>query len=169
MFASNQLLRTRHFVFSALLAVVGLGLLTTTASAQLSDESAYEFEAEIESRKMLEARQSILDGVDFGPGKAELIEAANREFEQEIMRLSLENERKKQQLEQLGQLEEMQQAEMANAFVVDSPEKMEAFRRVARKLEDSAWALEEVGAYDFADSLRDQADRLRHQARNFKN
>ena len=179
MFAQNQLLKAGHFVLSALLAVVVVGLLTTTVRAQdavlqstggdsrsgtgppsvIANDDLDELRTQNRVREIQEQTGgSILGpilGSDMDPEERNRV--YNETLEQ-LVREDYENKRRSREI-----------AVVARQFVVDSREKMEAFREVARQLEESAWELEEVGAYDSADSLREQANKLRQQARKFNN
>ena len=178
MFAQNQLLKAGHFVLSALLAVVVVGLLTTTVRAQdavlqstgdspsgtaLPSVIANDDLDELRTQNRVREIQEQTGGSILGPilGSDMDPEERNRVYNEtleQLVREDYENKRRSREI-----------AEVGRQFVVDSREKMEAFREVARQLEESAWELEEVGAYDSADSLREQANKLRQQARKFIN
>ena len=178
MFAQNQLLKAGHFVLSALLAVVVVGLLTTTVRGQdtvlqstgdspsgtaLPSVIANDDLDELRTQNRVREIQEQTGGSILGPilGSDMDPEERNRVYNEtleQLVREDYENKRRSREI-----------AVVARQFVVDSREKMEAFREVARQLEESAWELEEVGAYDSADSLREQANKLRQQARKFIN
>ena len=180
MFSQIQILKTGHFVLVALLAIVGPGLLVTNVHAQTAEELGIQPKTSTQIDEMIEMRESIggsiLGGLDLGLERAELDKDMDRVFREELERLA------KQQIEQ----EELnrQRAQIANAslstadgsgasqgsrpFVVDSWEKAKAFYEVACQLEQAAWQLEQVGAYDAGASLRARANELRQKARTFK-
>ena len=182
MFSQNQILKTGHFVLVALLAIVGLGLLVTNVHAQIAEEpdsaeSPRRQTTEGELAEMMRIRETIggsifqeAEGLGLGLDRTEI----DNEYLGEAKRLFQEQNEQ----EELNRL----RAELANTrrsvwgeasqrsrpFLVDSSEKVKAFREVARDLERAAWQLEEVGAYDAGDSLRAQANELRQNARAFK-
>lgn len=45
------------------------------------------------------------------------------------------------------------------------PDRSHRVRQAARRLEEAAWELEEVGEYELADDVRRQANQLYHRAR----
>ena len=181
MFSQNQILKAGHFGLVALLAIVSLGLLATNVHAQVFPEPQFS--------DILQTRESCggsifpeWEGQVPGLEKAESSSEFRKEVERLVQQQNEQNEQNEQ--EEQEEQEELNQlrAEVANTrrsvwgeasqrsqpFVVDSWEKVKAFREVARELERAAWQLEEVGAYDAGDSLRAQANELRQNARTFK-